>query len=140
MSWSAGIGNDVTPPYPFFVDLGGGSRPSDSSGMEVGGDIAFSRDVRRFSLFHGPGESLDKRGDGSGVRSPMAVMTGLATTELAAEAEPNGPYNPVFRLGVLDIGRRDCADEEFRSERPGRLTDRPGVVWPYDGCADSVWR
>jgi hypothetical protein len=34
-------------------------------------------------------------------------MTGLATVELAAEAEPKEPYMPVLRLGVLETGRRD---------------------------------
>jgi hypothetical protein len=34
-------------------------------------------------------------------------MTGLATVELAAEAEPKEPYMPVLRLGVLETGRSD---------------------------------
>lgn len=58
----------------------------------------------------------------------MAEMTGLATVELAAEAEPKGPYLPVFRLGVLETGRSDWAEDLFRSDRSGRLVDLVGVV------------
>ena len=61
--------------------------------------------------------------------SPMAEMTGLATVELAVEAEPKGPYMPVLRLGVLETaGRSDWAEDLFRSDRAGRLVDLAGVV------------
>jgi hypothetical protein len=58
----------------------------------------------------------------------MAEMTGLATTELAAEAEPKAPYMPVLRLGVLETGRSDWAEAGFLRVRAGRLVDFPGVV------------
>lgn len=44
------------------------------------------------------------RGDGSGVRSPMAVMRGLGTAEL--EAEPIVLAIACLIEGVRDIGRR----------------------------------
>jgi hypothetical protein len=60
-----------------------------SRGADVGWKTVLSRDdVRRF---HGPGESVARRGDGSGVMSPMAEMTGLGTVELAADGEPKEP-------------------------------------------------
>lgn len=57
------------------------------------------------NFFHGPGESPASRGDGRGVTSPIAVMIGLGTVELAAERGLNGlPKPAAFRLGVLDMG------------------------------------
>jgi hypothetical protein len=61
----------------------------------------------------------------------MAEMTGLATVELAAEAEPKEPYIPVLRLGVRETaGRSDWAEDWFRNESAGRRVDLAGVVYP----------
>src|SRR5690242_11276400 len=92
LDWSTGAGNDVSPVYPFFVFFGGVVESPVSSGAIVRLKTDASRDPRRPNCFHGPGESVANSGDGRGVRSPMAEMTGLATVELAAEAEPKGPY------------------------------------------------
>lgn len=81
----------MRPAYPFFACPETWVWPFMSSGPEAGGEMAASRDILRPNCFHGPGESPANRGDGKGVRSPMAAMTGLATVELAAEAEPKGP-------------------------------------------------
>jgi len=94
--------------YPFFVFFARVVCSFASSGAKAGGLTVVSRDIL---LFQGPGESLARSGDGRGVRSPIAEITGLATVELAAEAEPKGPYMPVLRLGVLDIGRSDWAED-----------------------------
>jgi hypothetical protein len=118
----------VSPVYPFFVFFGGVVDSPVSSGAMARLKRDASREARRPSCLHGPGESLANSGDGRGVRSPIAEMTGLATVELAAEAEPKGPYFPVFRLGVLETGRSDWAEDLFRSDRAGRLVDLTGVV------------
>jgi hypothetical protein len=74
----------------------------------IGGKVVVSCDARRRpSCFHGPGEPFANRGDGRGVMSPMADITGLPTVELAAEAEPKAPNRPVLRLGVLETARSD---------------------------------
>lgn len=75
------------------------------------GKAVVSRDARLPNCFHGPGELFANRGDGRGVISAIADMIGLATVELAAEAEPKGPYMPVLRLGVLETGRSDWTDD-----------------------------
>lgn len=69
--------------------------------------VVESCDVRKSSCFQGPGEPFAISGDGRGVRSPIAEMTGLGTVELAAEADPKAPYAPALRLGVLETGRSD---------------------------------
>ena len=71
-----------------------------------------SRDGGRApSRFHGPGESLESNGEGRGVTSPMADITGLGTVELAADAEPKALARAeVLKLGVLDTGFRFVAD------------------------------
>lgn len=72
------------------------------------GCCGVSGDKWRPSFFHGPGECEDRRGEGRGVTSPIADITGLATVELAAEAELKAPEMlPVLRLGVLDSGCRE---------------------------------
>ena len=77
-----------------------------------------SRDILGFSLFHGPGESVANRGDGRGVTLPMAAMTGLGNVELVADALPNAYARLlVLRLGVLDNGWSDEAED--RSRKPG---------------------
>ena len=88
-----------------------------------------SRDVRLASFFHGPGESSASRGEGRGATSPMAEITGLGTAELAAEADAKAPAR-ALRLGVLDTGRRDWADDLLCRESAGRCTDLDGVARP----------
>jgi len=78
----------VRPTYPFLELVAWPVCSLASSGADVGGVTVVSRDILRF---HGPGESLANRGDGRGVRSPIAEMTGLATAELAVDAEPKAP-------------------------------------------------
>jgi len=82
-----------------------------------------SLDGGRASFFHGPGESPDSNGEGSGVTSPMAVMVGLGTVELAADAVPRAvAREPVFKLGVRDTGLSD--DAEVLCCREGRSAAR----------------
>lgn len=63
--------------------------------------------------------------------SPIAVIMGLATVELAVEAVPSAlAREPVFKLGVRDIGRSEdaevlCWSVEGRSMT--RLRPRTGV-------------
>ena len=58
----------------------------------------------------GPGESPESNGEGSGVRSPIAVMTGLETLELAAEPKPR-PKAADLKLGVRDTGLSPGGDD-----------------------------
>jgi hypothetical protein len=62
------------------------------------------------SFFQGPGESPDISGDGRGVMSPIAVIIGLGTVELAADPDPSALAKAALTLGVRDIGRSDEAD------------------------------
>jgi hypothetical protein len=104
------------------------STLSDDMGARVGA----SRDVRLPSFFHGPGESDDSKGEGSGVTSPMAEMMGLATVELAVEALPRALAKaPVLKLGVRETGLSDEADDlRCREDVPSS-----GDVW----VVPSVW-
>lgn len=71
--------------------------------MIVGSEGTVSREGgRAFIRRHGPGESPDSNGDGNGVTSPMAVMIGLGTRELAAEPRLRAKAAD-FRLGVREI-------------------------------------
>ncbi len=71
----------------------------------------FSREGGLPSFLHGPGESQASSGDGKGVTSPMAEITGLGYVELAAEeVAKKPPWLPVLRLGVLEIGLREAAE------------------------------
>lgn len=45
-------------------------------------------------------------GEGKGVTSPIAAMTGLGITLLVPLADPMLFVKAVLRLGVLDIGRK----------------------------------
>lgn len=58
------------------------------------------------SRFHGPGESAESRGLGSGVTSPIAEIIGLGMTLLVPLAEPMLLVRAAFRLGVLETGLR----------------------------------
>ena len=75
---------------------------------------------------------MDIRGDGRGVTSPIAEMTGLGYVELAAEGEPKMPVRLVLRLGVLEMGFRlsEVADDLRCSVREGRPEIREGVTKP----------
>lgn len=84
---------------------------STDSGIVVGGDWPSSLDGgRALRRFQGPGESPESSGDGSGVRSPMAVMTGLETLELVAEPKPR-PKAADLKLGVRDTGFSPGGDD-----------------------------
>jgi len=76
-----GKGTDVNPTYVFRlvgVDAIGPSRlVGDMQSPGCWLEDALSRDVRLASFFHGPGESLASSGEGRGVTSPIAEMTGL---------------------------------------------------------------
>lgn len=63
-----------------------------------GGEVAAT-----FNLFHGPGESPDKRGLGKGEISPMALITGLGIALLVPLMDPKALFKAAFRLGVLDM-------------------------------------
>lgn len=84
------------------------------------------------SCLHGPGECVDRRGEGRGVTSPIADIIGLGTVELAAEAEPKAPDRlPVaLKLGVLETGRRDEVDDLCWRGAPGRFGVLQGVAKP----------
>ena len=49
--------------------------------------------------FQGPGESVDMRGLGNGVTSPMALMTGLERLLLEPLDEAIAPVRAALRLG-----------------------------------------
>jgi hypothetical protein len=65
------------------------------------------------SLLHGPGESPNNNGEGKGVRSPIAAMTGLGTAEL--QADPILLWKARLTDGVLDTRR--LADEDLCARR-----------------------
>ena len=75
---------------------------------------------------------MDIKGDGRGVTSPMAEMTGLGYVELAAEGEPKTPLRLVLRLGVLEMGLRLSEEAEGLrcNVREGRTEIRDGVTKP----------
>lgn len=76
-------------------------------GRICGASLEGGRPWRRF---HGPGESPDSKGDGSGVTSPIAVIMGLGTLELAVEPKPKAKAD--FKLGVREtVGFRFGADD-----------------------------
>lgn len=71
--------------------------------MIVGRDGGISREGGRpFIRRQGPGESPESRGEGKGVTSPIAVMIGLGTRELAAEPRLRARAAD-FKLGVRDM-------------------------------------
>lgn len=82
------------------------TRTDSTPGVAAG----VSREGGRANLLQGPGESPDRRGDGSGVTSPIADMIGLGYVELAAEAVPKPGPKLFLKLGVRAMGRRDEAD------------------------------
>lgn len=88
---------------------------STDSELMVGREEASLEGGRAWSLFQGPGESPDISGDGSGVTSPMAVIIGLGTRELAAEPKPR-PKAADLTLGVRDrsfkLGAEDLCDSD----------------------------
>lgn len=96
---------------------------STDSGIVVGvgwtSSLEGGRPLRRFQ---GPGESPESSGEGSGVRSPMAVMTGLETLELVAEPKPR-PKAADLKLGVRDTGFSPGGDD---------LRDKGKVVVGFD--------
>jgi hypothetical protein len=105
-----------------------------------------SRDEGPSSLRQGPGESPDSSGDGRGVTSPIAVIIGLGTVELAPEAVPSALEKAVLRLGVREMGCSDDADVLCCSV--GRSAPRPrlrtGVVGLISVCMrrgvpDAPW-
>lgn len=59
---------------------------------------------------------MESKGDGSGVTSPIAVMTGLGTLELLAEPKPWAKAADLM-LGVRDTGFRLGADDLRDKER-----------------------
>ena len=88
------VGHVVSPAYGFLVDAdldGVAEGALSTSGLGVGQAKEVSRDAfLPIRCFHGVGESLPRRGDGRGVTSPIAEMTGLGTVELVAEVDPKG--------------------------------------------------
>lgn len=78
------------------------------------------------SIFQGPGESLASRGLGSGVKSPIAAMTGLGMTLLDSPVDPRLFRRAALRLGVLETGCRLPADVLLFKARVGdRVVLRP---------------
>lgn len=104
-------------------------RPSSTGDRKAEASLAWR--------FHGPGECVESRGEGKGVTSPIAAMTGLATVELAAEAEPKAPDRlPALKLGVLVIERREeaegmCLKESF-GEGFGFLAGAVKPWWEFE--------
>jgi hypothetical protein len=124
----AGDGHDDIPAYGFFMLVGCVAELLASLWADTALATAASPDVRLPICFHGPGESLANKGEGRGVTSPMAEITGLRTVELAAEPEPKTPWMlPVLRLGVLEIGSRDWTEDLCCRESAGRFTGLTGV-------------
>lgn len=70
----------------------------------VGLGISSRDGGRALRSFQGPGESPDRRGDGKGVTSPRADMTGLGTQETGVEGLPNAFAMALLVLGVLETG------------------------------------
>jgi len=102
--------------------MGVGVLGCGSPSAETGEKGFPSRDIRLPNFLHGPGESFESKGEGRGVTSPMAEITGLGTVELAADAEPKGfPKFGVFRLGVLEMGLSEEDDVFGCRLRAGRL-------------------
>lgn len=84
---------------------------------------------RPCSRFQGPGESPDSNGDGSGVKSPIAVMIGLGTLELLAEPKLWARAADL-KLGVRDTGFRLGADDLRDKER--------GVCFAWSEACENV--
>lgn len=137
--WTVGGASpDDNPAYGFLIleNLVGVADASSAfsrrtSSLTAGECWCPSRERRR-SCLHGPGECVDRRGEGRGVTSPIADITGLGTVELAAEAELKAPDKlPVaLKLGVLEIGQRDEVDDLCWRGRPGRFEVLQGVAKP----------
>lgn len=89
-------------------------------------------------FFHGPGESLDCNGEGSGVTSPMAVIIGLGIAEFVPGGDASALETASRTLGVRDTGRNElvedvlCRNEDAWPAR--RLGLRIGVVGLMSVC------